>query len=190
MRLPAPGSSTADGGVGGTLVEHAAVTIRHGEGARHVGADEIAFDHVVAGNVVAATDTNAVDAIARDNVARFGGRAANGIARILADVDAVALIAQGNRARGVRADEVAFDQVVMGDEVGCKDAEFDARVEVAGNDVSLSRCRSADGIVAGVRRNAEGIWGGTSMPLASVPMKFPCTRLAVASLVRWMPALK
>src|SRR5215213_8589567 len=79
------------------------------ERARAVGrrAYEIAAHLVVRG---VAADEDACERVARDEVARGGRRAAHGVVRRVVDEDAGG-VAGGLGPAGVRADEVAFDEV-------------------------------------------------------------------------------
>src|SRR5205823_4546823 len=101
-------------------------------------ADEVAPDDVATSAYV-----NAVRAVAGDDVARGGRRAADRVVvGAAADVQADAGVGQRGRPGGVRADEIALDNVVRG-VVG-----VDAAGIVAGDEVARAGGRSTDGVVA------------------------------------------
>ena len=102
-----------------------------------VAIDRIAFDGVLGAGV---DDGDAVaGSRVGDDVPRAGRRAADGIARGIIDPHARRRIAQRGGAVGGRADEVAFDQVVVG-----RTLQRDAAARVAGDDVPRGGRGSAD----------------------------------------------
>src|SRR5205823_11942093 len=124
---------------------HPLKSIRKRPRPRGVGTDVVA-EHLVARRGTAC-DLDTIEAVARDEVARPCNGASDHCARTLND-DAVSCVAEGCRARSVRADEVAenldtgrvtSDGGIVGDENPC--------VGVPRNHVSRAGCATTDGVV-------------------------------------------
>jgi hypothetical protein len=118
--------------------------VAQGHRSAHVGADEVGL-HEVVPRVEAGNDN--ARAIGGNQVAGPRVRSPDGIVGQVLDLHAAATVAEGFGARGVRSDEVAQDHVLRSTlkpngNTGCRD--LDAVAEVARNDVSGSRRRSAD----------------------------------------------
>src|SRR5262249_1081816 len=119
-----------------------------------VRADVVAFDHGAGGAWVGDLDADA--AVTRDDVARRRDRAADrGVAGAVVDQDAVTAVGQGLGPRGIGADVVARDHVI----VRVRVAGLDARKVFAGDAVSASRGRAADGVGAGAAVDEDAFAG-------------------------------
>ena len=90
---------------GGEQYANAGETITQGSAAIDVSADEVALYQVRRGEAV---DVNTVPVVARDDIARPSSRPTDGVAcRIAIEYHTIPTYCQGQRCRGIGADEVA-----------------------------------------------------------------------------------
>ena len=137
-----PGSRAPDRAAVG-LDQHSVVDVGKRRRPGDVGADEVPADD----EARAVVEPDAVQQVSRDDVARGRGRAADRDvgARRVVDLDADLFPREGVAARGVRADQIALDQVPAAAETGR--AEVDSGRSVAGDQVARGGSRAADGDV-------------------------------------------
>ncbi len=112
---------------------------------RRVAVDPVAHDGIADGRVVANLD--AVDVVAEYQIAVIGTHATDNVAgriiwRIFVDVDAIAAIADVQRAGVIRAYIVALHDIVVAA------VDLDAVAAVAGDDVARTDTRTADDVAA------------------------------------------
>ena len=139
------GAATEGGGAGGAQLDAGAGVAQRGC------AGGVEPDGVAQHGDLAVGRVDAAQVVARDEVAGTRGRAANGGAARIVEVDAVAGVAQVGAAAGVGADVVALD----GDRA--RGGHPDAFAHVSGDDVALTGCRAADGDVGGRRLHHDAV---------------------------------
>src|SRR5581483_7240968 len=109
---------SADGRVGSAADVDANAGVLDRGGAGGIGADVVPGNDVSGGGAAAQYDAAA--RIAGDDVACCGGGPADGV-EAAGDIDAsVAAVAQGHRAGGIRADQVALNDVMDGEVAGAR----------------------------------------------------------------------
>ena len=134
-RLRAPAGRAADLIAGGIVEADAIVAVAQGGRAGNGGTDEIALNHIAA----AVLQVNAGPAVARDHVAIRGIQPANPVARRAVHPHPARLraglpVAEVKCARGVGANEIAFDDIRA-----ARRLEVDAGAEVAVDDQAANR---------------------------------------------------
>jgi hypothetical protein len=154
---PAPETVPGDDVVGdrvagGIEKPQAGVAVADPPGAGRVGADVVALDE----RVDDAVQEDAVHAVAGDDVARAGDVPANGVAvGRTRNPDPGQTVGQRGAAAGVRADEVALDNVVGGAVAG----DLDAVAVVARDDVARAQGGPADEVVPRAAGNEDAVVG-------------------------------
>ena len=123
-----------------------------------VGPDKVPLNRLAGdgvGGVVRVVDGNAGGRVARDEVAGRGAGPADEAVRPGVDHDAV-LLAEGDGAGRVEADDVALDDGVRRAGRGARGGHRDAVLPVARDDVARSGDVAADGVAGGVLEEDAG----------------------------------